>query len=160
MRTVVRRMTAARGRPWPTLPRPAEERFWEKVKRWDPDECWDWTAGHSPEGYGRFNATWRVPGYAHRFAYELLIGPIPDGYQIDHLCRNRGCVNPKHMEPVTQRMNLLRGTSPSAHNARVTACIHGHPFDEANTYYPKRGGRFCRACARRRQRERKARLAT
>jgi hypothetical protein len=89
-------------------------RFWSKVDR--TGDCWKWTAGLTGSGYGRF----RWDGgevAAHRFAYELLVGAIPDGLQIDHLCRNRACVNPAHMEPITQRENILRGVGRAALNA-------------------------------------------
>ncbi len=91
---------------------------------------------------------------AHRFAYELLVGPIPDGLVIDHLCRVRHCVNPAHMEPVTRWENTLRGGSFSAVAARQTHCVNGHPFDEENTHVDRRGFRRCRACNRERLRRR------
>lgn len=74
--------------------------------------CWEWTAArHRVSGYGHFNLSWRptMSGLAHRLSYEYFVGPIPDGLEIDHLCRNRGCVNPTHLEPVTTRVNLRRG---------------------------------------------------
>lgn len=108
--------------------------------------CWQWIRGKLKSGYGcaRYNKkNWR----AHRLYYELLVGPIPDGLTIDHLCRNRSCVNPGHMEVVTQGVNTLRGFSPSAIHARKTHCPKGHPFDEANTYVnPGRYFRGCRIC--------------
>ena len=78
--------------------------------------------------------------------FEIHIGPVPDDKQIDHTCRVRACVNPKHMEPVTQRVNILRGVAPPAENARKTVCSKGHPFSEANTYRNPRGHRICRLC--------------
>jgi hypothetical protein len=82
---------------------------------------------------------------------ELFVGPIPEGLVIDHLCRNRGCINPTHMEPVTNAENVLRGEGPTAVNARKTHCKRGHPFDDVNTYvYAK--GRACRMCHQLRQR--------
>lgn len=134
-----------------------ERRFWSKVEK--TDGCWLWTASTS-QGYGRI---WtptpdggRMLAQAHRVAYELLVGPIPDGLYLDHLCRNRLCVRPDHLEPVTNGENVLRGKSGPAENARKTHCIAGHPFDEKNTRYSA-GKRWCRACAARRQRELKAR---
>jgi hypothetical protein len=91
---------------------------------------------------------------AHRFAYELFVDEIPDGLTLDHLCRNPRCVNPGHLEPVTQRENTLRGISPVAVNAAKTHCKHGHLLDEANTYMTNAGSRQCRTCNRLRMRRR------
>lgn len=89
--------------------RPLEERFWEKVEKRGPDECWEW-GGTVADGYGRFRegGFGSSPVRAHRVAYKLLVGPIPEGLVLDHLCENRGCVNPAHLEPVTNRENLRR----------------------------------------------------
>lgn len=156
-----------------------EQRFWRKVDASGGlDACWFWTASVDGGGYGEF-----VPvrnekkAKAHRFAYELLVGPIPDGLELDHLChtedltchpirqepcRHRACCNPWHMEPVTHAENLRRGRSDPNRLGRVEAakthCKWGHPFDEANTYITPRGYRNCRACMRRsdeRRRERR-----
>jgi hypothetical protein len=98
-----RRSSTGRTRP--------EQRFWRHVVR-DPDtECWEWTAARKNGGYGSF-AIGKGNVYAHRFAYEMLVGPIPEGLELDHLCRNRGCVNPDHLEPVTRQVNVLRGLVP------------------------------------------------
>lgn len=119
-----------------------EARFWSKVDK--TPTCWLFT-GALAGGYGRFYlAGGLVP--AHRYAYELLVGPIPEGLQLDHLCRVRNCVNPGHLEPVTQRENLLRGTGPSARHARAAQCPQGHPYDAANTYTAPNGHRHCRTC--------------
>ena len=107
------------------------------------DSCWLWR-GALAHGYGRFRVEGRLVG-AHRYAYEFCVGPIPDGLQIDHLCRVRHCVNPDHMEPVTQRVNILRGEGLAAQHARATHCPHGHPYDKGNTILSK-GKRFCRIC--------------
>jgi hypothetical protein len=100
---------------------------------------------------------WR-PRLAHRIAYELFIGPIPNGLHIDHLCRNRGCVNPVHLEPVTQQENMLRGYAPSAVSHRANRCHRGHEFTPENTYIKHRpNGRIkrdCKECARMRDRVR------
>jgi hypothetical protein len=86
-----------------------------------------------------------------------MVEPVPKGLTIDHLCRNRACVNPAHMEVVTNRVNIMRGDTPAARNAARTHCAHGHPFDESNTYHRagKKGqaGRDCRACIRQRVRD-------
>lgn len=93
----------------------------------------------------------------HRVAYELRVGPIPEGMQIDHLCRVRRCVNPAHLEPVSQTENIRRGDSFAGREARQTHCIYGHPFSFENTLLTK-SERRCRACQRRRNKLRKARL--
>lgn len=98
-----------------------------------------------PDGYGNFYYE-RHNVAAHRFAYELEVGPIPDGLQIDHLCRNRACVRPSHLEPVTQFENWRRGEAPSVTNALKTHCKRGHEFTRENTFVGREGGRFCNAC--------------
>lgn len=113
------------------------------------DDCWEWTGAHNPGGYGRIGGGGkRGPSLlAHRVLYERMVGPIPDGLTLDHLCRNPSCVRPDHLEPVTNRENILRGTSPVADRARQTHCIRGHAFTAENTYtHPQRGTRHCRAC--------------
>jgi hypothetical protein len=121
---------------------PLEERFWAKVERGEADECWMWIGARNADGYGNFGVKHREIVDAHRVAYQLLVGPIPEGLSIDHLCRVRACVNPKHMEPVTHRENVLRGNSPAAANARKTRCPLGHPFEVQGN------GRRCRECNR------------
>lgn len=132
--------------------------FWVKVEK--TEGCWLWMAGRQPNGYGRLRLDGKAV-YAHRFAYELLIGPIPKGLQIDHLCRVRHCVNPTHLEPVTHRENTLRGEAITAIHARKTHCPQGHPYDAGNTYRePLRPwGRACRECKRIRVREYRAKQA-
>jgi hypothetical protein len=118
------------------------QRFSEKVVFAAANECWLWQGCRLSHGYGQ---TWdgkRVVG-AHRYAYERLVGPIPEGLTIDHLCRVRHCVNPAHMEPVTAGENARRGENP---NRAKTHCKYGHPFDAENTYVRASGGRECRAC--------------
>ncbi|MEV8638105.1 HNH endonuclease signature motif containing protein [Streptosporangium sp. NPDC051023] len=98
-------------------------------------------------------------GYMARWAYEHFVEPIPDGWEPDHLCRVRACVNPGHLQPVTHKENVLRGESPWAVNARKTHCVHGHPFDEVNTAFTVAGYRRCRACTLQ-DRRRRARTAS
>jgi hypothetical protein len=118
-----------------------EERFWSKVDRRGAGECWEWLACRS-DGYGQFYPYHSTAVLAHRYSYELLVGPIPDGLQLDHLCRNRACVNPAHLEPVTQRVNILRGYGRGAIQARQTTCSQGHPFDKVT----RQGRRGCAKC--------------
>ena len=130
------------------------ERFWAKVQREGDAQCWLFL-GSRTRGYGKFYNGGKYT-YAHRYAYELLVGPIPDELQLDHLCRVRHCVNPAHLEAVTHQVNGLRGTSPLADNARKTECVRGHPFDDENTYRDPKGRRQCRACSREKDRRRYA----
>lgn len=120
-------------------------RFWEKVDFSGP--CWEWQAFRL-NGYGRFGVGGAAGCivYAHRWAWENLVGPIPDGLQIDHLCRNRRCVNPDHLEPVTPKENSLRSYSFAAQNARKTRCPKGHEYTEENVYNMASGNRVCRVC--------------
>lgn len=122
-----------------------EDRFLDKVEL--ADDCWFWQAATDRDGYGWFKVHGRMT-YAHRFSYEYFIGPIPDGLVIDHLCRNPSCVNPDHMEPVTNRVNIFRGDTPARRNKEKTHCIHGHPFTPENTAITRKGERVCRTCSR------------
>jgi hypothetical protein len=127
---------------------PLAERFWPKVNRRGDDECWPWGGSIDGHGYGRIMVRYK-PLKAHRIAYELVVGKIPAGTELDHLCRNRSCVNPSHLEAVPHRQNVMRGLSPTAANAMKTECKHGHPFDLFNTYYEESNGqRHCRECDR------------
>lgn len=114
-------------------------RFWAKVER--GEGCWEWVAGRTGRGYGAF---W-IDGkqyLAHRIAYELEVGPIPKGMTLDHLCRNRACVRPDHLEVVSRGENVLRGEGLTAVNARKTHCPRGHEYDLISG-----GRRRCRTCA-------------
>lgn len=127
--------------------RKIEDRFWEKVKI--TKKCWNWK-GKTNRGYGML---WVGKGKSimpHIFSYRLHKGEIPKGLQIDHLCRNRKCMNPEHLEAVTLKENVLRGNGLSAINSRKTHCKYGHIFDVNNTLN-YRGQRHCRKCKRDRQ---------
>lgn len=135
-------------------------RFWNYVWRCG-DGCWLWTGRpNQRSGYAEFSAGGdRLHVKAHRWAYEYFVGPIPDGLQLDHLCRVRHCVNPDHLEAVTQRENIMRGESFAARNAQKTRCYRGHPLDGENLYIqPSNGGRFCRACVANNTKRRRARM--
>jgi hypothetical protein len=132
-----------------------EERFWVYVDKSPLTGCWRWMGYTQPDGYGRFRSAAGRTVSAHRFAYEMLVGPIPEGLTIDHLCRIRPCVNPAHLEPVTHRENVLRGETVTAANAAKTHCAQGHAYDEANTYTDAKGSRHCRSCNRECQRIRR-----
>jgi hypothetical protein len=128
-----------------------EDNFWKHVNK--TATCWLWTGRLVKGGYGMFflNRDGCVRGrVAHRVAYELLVGPIPEGLTLDHVkdrCNNTNCVNPAHLEPVTMRENLLRGNTVNARNAAKTHCINGHEFTDENIYRrPDDGTRMCRAC--------------
>ncbi len=115
------------------------------------DDCWRWRGASDPKGYGRVGRMINgkaVTKLAHRVVYEAWVGAIPEGLQLDHLCRNHACVNPDHLEPVTQRENLLRGDTITARNAAKTHCLRGHEFTSDNTYVRPGGKRNCRTCMR------------
>jgi len=109
--------------------------------------CWEWQKGiFGKNGYGALDVDGRTIG-AHRFSYERYVGPIPKGKHIDHLCRNRKCVKPSHLELVEPGENVLRGIGISARNAKKTHCKRGHEFTVENTYVrPHKGGRACKIC--------------
>lgn len=112
---------------------------------YDGHPCWEWKGGGVPAGYGAIGINKRST-YAHRVSHELFNGPIPYGFEIDHLCRNRWCVNPSHLEAVTRTTNIRRSNSLAGMRSRQTHCMWGHEFNEANTYINKRGWRECRRC--------------
>lgn len=139
---------------WATEPEPCASegcpdsvliaRFWARVAK--TTTCWLWVGSRS-NGYGQF---WDGSKHLrpHRFAYEFLVGPIAEGLVLDHLCRVRHCVNPAHLDPVTQRENILRGAGACARNAAKTHCRHGHPFTDENTRLTPDGARRCITCER------------
>jgi hypothetical protein len=122
---------------------PVEDRFWPKVVVGD---CWEWTAGRSADGYGifAFGEKRGSSETAHRVAWKMLVGAIPEGTELDHLCRNRACVNPDHLEPVTHADNMRRAFCGEIH-ARKTHCPQGHEYTDENTYR-NAGKRHCRKC--------------
>jgi hypothetical protein len=126
-------------KPGPKV-RPASDRFWVKVDKNGPNGCWLWTASLSTNGYGQISVANR-PVFAHRLSYEMLVGPIPKGLELDHLCRVRHCCNPAHLEPVTHVMNLRRSPLVTS-----THCKKGHEFTPGTTYVRPSGGRLCRIC--------------
>jgi hypothetical protein len=141
---------------------PYVEAFWAKVSK--SDGCWLWTAHVGRDGYGRYRCS-----MAHRVAYELLVGPIPEGLHIDHLCRVRNCVNPAHLEAVTCKENVMRGVGVTVSLAGRTHCLHGHEFTPENTYLRRRHSTLIRVCRRckadsqaklRRKRNAKSRFAS
>ena len=123
------------------------ERFEAAYEPEPTSGCWLWFKNRMIHGYGRFSVEDKDV-LAHRWSYEHFIGPIPTGLTLDNLCRNRSCVNPNHLEPVTNRENILRGEGITAKNACKTYCLRGHPFDDLNTYHDKGGGRRCKTCMR------------
>ena len=136
------------------------ERLCSKFER--TDGCWEWQGGKTATGYARFKFE-RRDIYAHRLAYIVFRGAFDPALEIDHLCRNRGCVNPEHMEAVTHAVNLSRGSSPMVEHAHQTHCVHGHAFDEANTAIEHKGNlvfRRCRKCGANRARAKRHRLAS
>lgn len=129
---------------------PLSQRLWSKIKL-QSNDCWHWTGAINKEGYGIIRREKHGKWYCdrvHRFVYELVKGKIPYGLELDHLCRNPICCNPRHLEPVTHAENVRRG---NAKNIR-SYCKLGHPFNENNTYINNQGIRLCVECKAERQR--------
>lgn len=135
--------------------RPIAERFWEKVDRDGPlpevapelGQCWIWTASLDGRGYGQIGTgVGKGVVKAYRWAWVDANGDVPEGLELDHLCRVKQCVRPGHLQPVTQRTNNLRSNSASAQRARSTQCPQGHPYDDENTYVDRTRARHCRTC--------------
>lgn len=123
------------------------QRFWGKVILAD-NGCLEWVGSTNENGYGQIIYGGKMKK-AHRIAYELLVGEIPNKLQLDHLCRKRNCVNPDHLEPVTASENNKRGLNPRLAAERQlikTHCKKGHAYDTQNTYVPVKGNRMCRTC--------------
>ena len=109
--------------------------------------CWEWIASLNWDDYGQTwyeGRQWRI----HRLIWTLLVGPIPTGLELDHLCRNPPCCNPDHLEPVTHTINVLRGFGVGVLHPRKTRCINGHDFTSENTWLDKHGWKHCRSCRR------------
>lgn len=127
------------------------QRFFSKIQVDKNTGCWTWTAYRNRLGYGK--VAWKGEATTiHRIMYAWLVAPLPRGFaarktaQLDHLCKNRACCNPTHLELVTQKTNILRSTAPSAGYARRAHCSKGHEFTPENTYKSKKGERICRTC--------------
>ena len=122
-------------------------RFWSKVEK--TSSCWNWMSAKNNRGYGRFWLDNRFV-LAHRLSYEWLVGEIRDGMELDHLCKNPTCVNPKHLEPVVHRVNILRGDTIMALEAKQGHCKNGHPLTKENCRPDKwvQGERACIICQR------------
>lgn len=130
--------------------KPIIERLLAKVEI-DDSGCWIWRGAHNRAGYGYIGNPHDKTG-VHRASYEFYKGPIPMGLQIDHLCRKPACANPDHLEAVSCRVNILRGVSPAAREARQTHCKRGHPLNLLNTYVqPSNGQRSCKTCRQERK---------
>lgn len=148
---------ARRGSPRAIAHEEAERRFVERLLAGmvhTDTGCWEWAGAADNHGYGRIqrrdaDGRWR-PAKTHRASYEIHVGPIPDGLQLDHLCRNRICANPAHLEPVTNRVNALRGSGACGLNARKTECLRGHPYRPETTRFRTTAygttGRECLIC--------------
>jgi len=155
------RLLGAPGEPAPRFDhRIIEEKFWDYVDRKPSRKpCWEWLRAPNADGYGVVRDKYRGSCPAHRVAYELTFGPIPEGLEIDHLCRNRICCNPWHLEAVPPRENKMRGEGIMAKQARQTHCKRGHPLEGDNLKPdPRLGRRICKECVHMHRRDRYVRL--
>lgn len=133
------------------------ERFFKKVNK--TNTCWLWTAGVSTRGYGVFHNTLITSNYAHRYSYSAFVGQIPEGMVVDHLCGVKLCVNPRHLEPVTNKENLRRGEvgqQNAKHHKSKTHCKNGHEYTDENTEFWNRKSRGvltrrCKICYNKQQ---------
>lgn len=150
-----------KGVPYKNAANP-EERFWAKVDK--SGDCWIWAPGKPGAGYGHF-----FPGsysgaksiLAHRYAYELQHGPLPEGQHLLHKCNNRRCVNPAHLQPATEQENTDNGNDRTrSGSGPQAACKHGHAYTVSNTYTAPNGTWFCRQCKAQTQRRAQAKLST
>lgn len=130
---------------------PSEQRFWSRVQR--TESCWLWKGPCDKKGYGSTSVN-GTHVRAHRYAYEQLVGLIPNGLELDHECRNHPCVNPAHLEPVTDRENWLRGESPSARSYKSGLCVSGRHLMLPDNVRKVGRGRTCIACWNERIRKR------
>lgn len=143
----------------PRIPVPFKEKY-QVTDRGYLTPCWIWQASKMPNGYGQYRSADRLPftksAYPHRIAYTILVGDIPDNLQVDHLCRNRDCCNPAHLEPVTCKVNLHRGQHPSIIIHLSSMCKYGHSMTPDNIYTVFVKGKQrerCRECCLRRRKE-------
>lgn len=134
--------------------------FESRIKFGERDACWPWIGARLPKGYGTYCfSAGSSPALAHRISFSLYVGPIPEAFEIDHLCNNTWCVNPSHLNATSPYDNNMRSKSVSAVNSKKTHCKHGHVFDSENTYIRKersgRRGRTCRRCQANHQKSRR-----
>lgn len=153
IRTIKPRPTRV-GPMW-TMPVRVDKWFTKHIR--PAGECWEWTGSKTGNGYGQVGIAGKLT-MAHRAVYEYFIADIPDGLDLDHLCRHRACVNPWHMEPVTRSVNLKRGNIGTY--KRPDECPQGHQYDAVNTYVTAKGSRSCRACARIRAAEKRTAVSS